>query len=212
MTIFSSTQPSLSVRVLPRFPAQVIAGTGMTITKSGNVYTFAADVIATLSDMPDMASDRLLGRDTDGSGSPEELTVSGGLGFTAAGGIQMDSNQRIKDVVVILDGGGSELSTGVLSDTQVNFAGTIVGVTLLADQTGSIVIDIWKDVFANYPPTDADSITASAVPTISSDISYSDTTLTGWTTSIAAGDTLRYNVDSVTTVTRCAVVLKVMVT
>jgi len=40
MAVFSSTQPSLRARVLPRFPAQVIAGNGITITKSGGVYTF----------------------------------------------------------------------------------------------------------------------------------------------------------------------------
>lgn len=38
---FSSTQPSLRARLLPRFPARVIAGTGMSITKSGGTYTFA---------------------------------------------------------------------------------------------------------------------------------------------------------------------------
>lgn len=213
MTIFSSTQPSLSVRVLPRFPAQVLAGSGMSITKSGNVYTFAVtSVVSSIDDLPDISTDVLLGRDTAASGPPEELTVSGGIGFTGAGGIQMDANQRIKDIVVILDGDGAALSTGVLADTQVNFACTIVGVTLLADQTGSVVIDIWKDTLANYPPTDTESITASAVPTISTDIVYNDTTLSGWTIDVAAGDTLRFNVDSVTDITRVAVILKTTVT
>jgi len=40
MAVFSSTQPSLRARILPRFPAQVVAGNGITITKSGGVYTF----------------------------------------------------------------------------------------------------------------------------------------------------------------------------
>jgi hypothetical protein len=42
VALFSSTQPSIRARILPRFPAQVLAGTGMVITKSGGVYTFAA--------------------------------------------------------------------------------------------------------------------------------------------------------------------------
>ena len=80
---------------------------------------------------------------------------------------------------------------------------------MLADQSGSIVVDIWKDTYANYPPVDGDSITASAVPTISTATKSQNTTLTGWTTAIAAGDTLRFNVDSATTVTRVTVSLKV---
>jgi hypothetical protein len=70
-------------------------------------------------------------------------------------------------------------------------------------------VDIWKDTYANYPPTNADSITASAPPTIATAEKSQDTTLTGWTTSIAAGNTLRFNVDSVTTITRLTVALSV---
>ena len=81
---------------------------------------------------------------------------------------------------------------------------------LLADNTGSMVVDIWKDTYANYPPTASpDSITASAKPTLSSAIKSEDTTLTGWTTSISAGDTLRFNVDSCSGITRAVLVLTV---
>ena len=80
---------------------------------------------------------------------------------------------------------------------------------MLADQTGSIVVDIWKDTYANFPPTDADSITASATPTLSSAIKAQNNTLTGWTTSIVAGDILRFNVDSATTVQRVSIILQV---
>ena len=81
--------------------------------------------------------------------------------------------------------------------------------TLLADASGSIAVDIWKDTYANFPPTDADSITASAVPTITSATKSEDSTLTGWTTSITAGDILRFNVDSITTCKRVTLVLDV---
>ncbi len=39
-------------------------------------------------DIKEVASDRLLGRDTAGTGACEELTVSGGLEFTGSGGVQ----------------------------------------------------------------------------------------------------------------------------
>lgn len=109
----------------------------------------------------------------------------------------------------IIDGGGATITTGIKGDVVIDFACTILSVTLLADQSGSIVVDIWKDTYANYPPLVADSITASAKPTISSATKSQDTTLTGWTTSIAAGETLRFNVDSVTTIQRVTLDLKV---
>jgi len=108
----------------------------------------------------------------------------------------------------IIDGGGTEITTGIKGDIEIPFDCTIERVTILADQIGSIVVDIFKDTFANYPPVVGDSITASAKPTISTDVKSQDTTLTGWTTSIVDGDTLRYNVDSVTDIERVTIALK----
>ena len=107
----------------------------------------------------------------------------------------------------VIDGGSLIITTGVKGDLRMPFAGTITSVVLLADQSGSIVVDIWKDTLANFPPTDADSITASAPPTIGSDTDSEDTILTGWTTTFALGDILRFNVDSITAITRCTVIL-----
>lgn len=118
--------------------------------------------------------------------------------------------QALKDVVFIIDGGGSTITTGIKGSFSLDFACTILQATLLADQTGSIVIDIWKDTFANYPPDNSDSITASAPPTISASTKSLDSTLTGWTTSVAAGDTFIVNVDSVTSIQKVTLVLKVL--
>lgn len=115
----------------------------------------------------------------------------------------------VSSINFMIDGGGSALTTGVKGYIEIPFACTINQVTMLADQSGSVVVDIWKDTYANYPPTDADSITASAVPTITTATKSQDSTLTGWTTSISAGDVLGFNVDSATTITRVTVALKV---
>jgi hypothetical protein len=116
----------------------------------------------------------------------------------------------IDGIEAVFDGGGAVLTTGVKLDLEVPFACTIIQSTLLADQSGSIVVDIYKDTYANYPPTGADSITASAQPTISSATKSQDSTLTGWTTFIAAGSTLRYEIISVTTIMRAVLSLKVL--
>lgn len=112
-------------------------------------------------------------------------------------------------ITYVIDGGGAVITTGIKGDLHIPFACTINSVTMLADQSGSIVVDIWKDTYANYPPTDADSITASATPEISSTTKDQDETLSGWTTSISAGDILRFNVDSVTSIKRVTIALKV---
>lgn len=112
----------------------------------------------------------------------------------------------MRDVAVpfVVDGGGSAITTGLKGGFEIPFAGTIVAVRVFAldGNTGSIVLDLWKDTYANFPPTVADTITASAKPTISSATKAQDTTLTGWTTSVSAGDIVFVNVDSVSTFTR----------
>ncbi len=115
----------------------------------------------------------------------------------------------IGTVGITIDGGGSAITTGIKGYVECPFAGTIVQATLLLDQSGSIVIDVWKDTYANYPPTDADSITAAAPPTVSTATKSQDSTLTGWTTTVTAGDIFGFNVDSITTATRATLILKI---
>ena len=113
-------------------------------------------------------------------------------------------------LIVVLDGQGTALTTGVKGDVRIDFPCAITEWTLLADQSGSIVVDIWKDVYANYPPNVSDTITASAKPTLSSTDHNTSTLLTGWTTSVLEGDTLRFHIDSASTVTRVTLVLKLV--
>jgi hypothetical protein len=129
------------------------------------------------------------------------------LAYTRAGVAPLVNQSAV--LAFVFDGSGSTLTTGIKGDISVPFACTITGVRLLADQSGSVVIDIWKDAYANYPPTVADTITASAKPTITVATKSEDTTLTGWTKTVAAGDTLRFNIDSVTTLTRVLLTLTV---
>lgn len=114
---------------------------------------------------------------------------------------------------ITIDGGGSEITTGIKGFIEIPFSGTITQATLLstdsAATTGSIVIDIWCDSYANYPPTDSDSITSATPPTLSSANKSQDSTLSSWTTSVTAGNVCGFNVDSVTTVTRTTLILTV---
>lgn len=128
-----------------------------------------------------------------------------------AGGVvsSIPANQKELSITFIIDGGVAAITTGEKGHLEIPFACTIDRVTTLADQSGSIVVDIWKDTYANFPPDNDDSITASAPPTLSGAQKAQDSTLTGWTTSIAAGDILAFNVDSITDCQRVMISLKV---
>ena len=139
---------------------------------------------------------------TSGKTNPADPTIVGGQDWDAA-------HTTEGAVELLIDGGGIAITTGIKADVVLPFAGTITGATLLADQSGSIVLDLWKDTYANFPPTVADTITSSAKPTLATALKSTDTTLTGWTKTFAKGDVLRVKVDSVATVTRVLLSLAV---
>lgn len=113
------------------------------------------------------------------------------------------------EIIITFYEGGATLTTGAKKAyISMPHAGTITEATLLADQSGSIVVDIWKDTYANFPPTNADSVTAAAPPTISGAIKSTDITLSGWTKTFSTGDIFEFNIDSVVTLTKCILILK----
>ena len=71
------------------FFAGPTSGGAATPTFRGPLVTddHAADSV-TFAKMQNIATDRLIGRDTASSGDPEELTVGGGIEFSGSGGIQ----------------------------------------------------------------------------------------------------------------------------
>jgi hypothetical protein len=141
-----------------------------------------------------------------------DVTASAGSNATTVASVPsaaLPTAVRTRAIGFSLDGGGSAITTGEKSDIYVPYACTITAVTMLADVSTTTVVDIWKDSYANYPPTVADTIVASAKPTITAALKSQDTTLTGWTTSIAAGSTLRCKVDSNNNATKLNITLTV---
>lgn len=58
----------------------------------------------------------------------------------------------------------------------------------------SVTVDVWKA--SGAVPTNANSITGTAKPTTTSARLNSSTTLTGWTTSVSAGDYFMLEVET----------------
>jgi hypothetical protein len=108
---------------------------------------------------------------------------------------------------IVLDGTNNPITTGVKGDVEIPFDCTLTSVRLFGDQAGSLVVDIWKDVYANFPPTASDSICASSKPTLAAAQKAQDVVLSGWVTAFARGDVLRFNVDSNNLVKRLTISL-----
>ncbi len=108
---------------------------------------------------------------------------------------------------VTFDAGGEVIGVGKQADLYIPFDCSILGVAMLAHEVGSIAVDVWKIPYAGFAPTVADAITGSAVPTISASNKSLDLTLSGWTTAILDGDTLRFTVLGVASITQLTIEL-----
>jgi hypothetical protein len=124
-----------------------------------------------------------------------------------------DARYGARYLTVSFRGGGAELADNLQTQLTVPYACTITAARALAWQSGAVVVDVWQDTYANYPPDNSDSITASAPITITATGNKSeDTTLTGWDTTLDAGSVLRFNIDSCTTIQDLDIFLKVVPT
>lgn len=135
--------------------------------------------------------------------------------MTITSTIHASGGSTTQAITLTVDGQGVVLTTGVKGYFQVPVSCTIVSWTILSvDATptsGAIVFDVWNAPYASYPPTVANTITASAKPTITaSGIQNTSTSVGTWTTAITAGDCLGFNIDSVSSFTK--VLLEIVVT
>lgn len=119
------------------------------------------------------------------------------------------------DLVAIIGDGTNVITTGAAGNwtSQLDFAATIVQWTVVAKQSGSVSIDLWRTTYSSFDsgathPVVGDKISASAPITFSTATKAQDSTLTGWTKSLSAGDILAFNVASVTTCTQVVINIK----
>jgi hypothetical protein len=182
------------------------AGDWQEITLGTNLALSGTTLNAT-----DTGITQLTGDVTAGPGSGSQAATLAAGAVTPA---KLSTQAKTRTLVVIIDGAGSAIAANTKLYVPCPYTGTITGARLLsidaAVTSGSIVIDVWKDTYANYPPTVADTITASAKPTLSSATKSDDTTLTGWSTSVTAGDVFGFNVDSCTAITKALLQLTIV--
>ena len=106
-------------------------------------------------------------------------------------------------VAFIFDGAGAVLSSSLTGALWIPDAETINAVTLLAlPSAGDLQVTISKGTYAGYPS--GSNICGAYPPFLSSAQKYQDTTLTGWTTQIDAGDCLVFGITGTPTVIKWA--------
>jgi hypothetical protein len=124
-----------------------------------------------------------------------------------SGGVSRTGNSVTRDALVggigtVLDNSGTVLGTGFAGYKRATEACTIVGWSIEANGTSpTMTFDVWKIATGTALPTVANTITASAKPALATGNALKSTTLTGWTTAVAANDIFGFNLDAVTVAT-----------
>lgn len=202
-------------------PADISAtpASAAVLRESGSVLGFgtiatagiANDAVTYAKIQPVGTTDRLLGLDAAAPGDVEEIAVSSGLEFTGSQAIRTTAAVRTQQIGITVDGGGSPITAGAKGFKSFPVAGTITGWRLLADVSGNVEFDIFKDPYGSFPPTT--SIVAAAPPALSGAQADEDTVGT-WTTAVAAGDVFGFEVQASPTpsVNRVTLELTIVVT
>jgi hypothetical protein len=124
------------------------------------------------------------------------------------------TNQNIRTIGASFgsfQSGATPISGAATACTETFLTGTIQSVEIIGNVSGSATIDIKTVAHSSWTGTAsaATSITASDIPALSSSAVYTDTTLTGWTTSVSAGTDFCFVMTSPTTVAGLHIELKV---
>ena len=87
-----------------------------------------------LADMANLATDRLIGRDTAGTGVPEALTVGGGVEFTGSGGIQRSA--LTGDVTAAAGSGTTAIGTAAVTSAMLRDSAAVSVIGRSANSVG----------------------------------------------------------------------------
>ncbi len=193
-----------------------ISSTGSLYIGAGKVGTaeIATDGVGSVEIVADAVGTAELADINSATATAGNIFVANGSDFhsVAMGGIatiQRDGIVIINpdgNIVFTFDGGGSAITTGEKTWTQIPNDFTITSVETTADSDCNISIDFWSDSYANFAPDNNDSICDSGTcPTLSGADKSQDTSLTSWTTSLGQWTYIKANVDSVSTCERSVV-------
>jgi hypothetical protein len=118
-------------------------------------------------------------------------------------------------IEAIIGGNGAVIPVGSYADVQIPGDCSLYRWTALADEIGSISVDLRTCTQAQYDggvshPVSADSITGGNPIMIVSGIKGQDTVLGGWSRTLIAGNVLRFIVTAVSSIQQITVSLEIL--
>ena len=124
---------------------------------------------------------------------------------------QTVTNDRtlLSELIVTMRGFGSPLVVNSKTYLRIPYNCQLLGWDIIADQTGSLVIEVWKGTFDELPDSEDDSITGENDPTITNNIKATDDVLEDWSKILAEGDYLCFNIKSAASITAAVLTLKI---
>jgi len=150
--------------------------------------------------------------DAGSSGTSGANGTNGTSGTSGANGTSGVNGSSDGVIGITIDGAGTAITTGLKGYLVIPFNCTIQSWYVVADQSGSVVVDVWRASGFTIPTSSAQSIAGSEKPTLSSQQINTDLSLSTWSTSLSNGDVLAFNVDSASTITRATIEIKILKT
>jgi len=126
---------------------------------------------------------------------------------------RLSDSARIRSFGITIDGGGSAITSGQKGYNQIPYACTVIGWSAIADQAGSITVELDRHASSapptapSVPNTTTDKISASAPVALTSaqTAAASSAGVASWATAISAWDTVGWNVTAASVVTRVTI-------
>jgi hypothetical protein len=152
-----------------------------------------------------MATNRLVGRYSPGTGVMQEIILGTGLTFDVpTGTLNASGSTTLTQIIgIAVDGSGGTVTTGLKGYMRVPFDCTITGwtvIALTATPTQAIQFDIWRASGA-LPTSAGDSLIDTGAGGVKPRLTASQqlansANVNNWDTALAAGDYLAFRVDS----------------
>lgn len=111
-----------------------------------------------------------------------------------------------RSINYVIDSGSITMLPGNKGSVTLDVSGIIESLVILSDQQGDLTIDIKKSNYSTFPTFS--SIVGGVYPQMSNDRKVRDDNLSGWDTSIVAGDILTFDVIAVNNINRFLISLK----
>lgn len=130
--------------------------------------------------------------------------LAGAPNVIALEGIPGPPGAALSTIALTIDAGVMAIGPGIKDDVPVEYAHSLTGWRIVADQAGDIKVDISMTSYANFPAGFVSIGTAQIIGA-----SKAEGDMTGWLPDIPAGSILRYTVISANLIRRATVSLAV---